>query len=299
VVSKAISEALALIPFEARSAAVALSSSSVITKTIQLSAELSDEEIESLLLSEADRYIPYAIDEVSFDYEVLGPTLKNDSLMDVLLVASRTDNVNSRVDVVENAGIEVSVVDVESYAVERACKQLVDELPDRGKDKTIAVIDIGHSMISITVLHDLKCIFSRDEVYGGHQLTKAIQRYYDISYAEAGYAKKSGDLPEDYAEKVLKPYTDTLLLQIRRGLQVFFSASLYNSIDYIVIAGGVANIPGLDDKIAELFKVNVSIANPFKNMSVAAAIDKQRLLDEAPSLFTALGLALREGANYG
>ena len=129
-----------------KSAAVAVAGSAVITKVIQMPAGLSEEEMESQIEVEADQYIPYPLEEVSLDFEVIGRAPKNPDNVDVLLAASRRENVEMRVDAVGMGGVTSKVVDVEAYAMERAFALIAEQLPDRGVDKTVAVVDVGATM---------------------------------------------------------------------------------------------------------------------------------------------------------
>ena len=290
VIKKAISKSKTT----TRNAAIAVSDSSVITKVIQMDALMDEDEIEMQMTAvEAPKHIPYASEDVRLDFDVLGPAENNPNLVDVLLVASRAENVNVLSDCLVKADITPRVVDIESYAMERACKLLADELPNSGRDGAIAVVDIGSVMTTLTVLYDMSTIFSREEVFGGEQLTKAIQRHYGLSYSEAGLAKKAGGLPDDYVAEVLIPFKESAVLQVRRALQFFFSASQHTEICHIMLAGGTVNIPGLRGMIEEQIGIPCSIANPFHKMSIGKNVDLEGLTKDASALMICCGLALR------
>ena len=278
---------------KAKNAAVAVAGSSVITKIISMSASLKDDEMESQIELEADQYIPYPLDEVRMDFEVLGPSEKNPDMVDVLLAASRSENVESRVAALEIGGMTPKVVDVEAYALENAFVLLAEQLPDGGYDQTIAVVDVGATMTTLNVLHDRKIIYTREQVFGGKQLTEEIMRRYGLSYEEAGMAKRQGGLPDNYIPEVLDPFKDAMTQQVSRSLQFFFSSSQYNSVDQIILAGGSASIPGVDELIEDKIGTATSIANPFANMSLAPRVKPQTLSNDAPALMIACGLALR------
>ena len=189
--------------------------------------------------------------------------------------------------------MEAKVVDVEAYASENAFALLADQLPDQGIDKTIAVLDVGATMTTLNVLNNLKNIYTRDQVFGGKQLTEEIMRRYGLSYEEAGMAKRQGGLPENYVPEVLEPFKEAMAQQASRSLQFFFSSSPYNSVDHIVLAGGSASIPGVDELIQEKLGVETTIANPFASMSLSSRVKPQTLSNDAPALMIACGLALR------
>jgi type IV pilus assembly protein PilM len=276
-----------------KSVAIAVPDSSVITKVVQLEEDLSDSEREELVILEADKYIPYPIDEVSIDYEIVGPSSKGDSLQDVLVVASRAENINLRIDLVKESGLDLKIVDVESYAVERACQLFSDELPDGGEDKTIAIFDIGEVYTQLTVLHNMKTIFSREEEFGGKQLTEELTRRYGLSEEDARAAKRKGKLPDDYESEILEPFKEMVGIQMKRALQFFFSTSTHSKMDQILLAGGSSQLPGLTDMVSSLLEVPTMLVNPIGKMSISKGIDVKQLGVDTPSLMIACGLALR------
>jgi type IV pilus assembly protein PilM len=278
---------------KAKLAAVAVSGSAVITKTIAMPASMSDSEMEAQIQLEADQYIPYPLEEVNIDFQVIGPSEKHPDLMDVLLAASRSENVDDRVAALELAGLTAVVVDVEAYAMETACTQLLDQFPEGGAEQTIAVADVGATTTTLNVLHGNKTIYTREQNFGGRQLTEEIQRRYGLSREEAGMAKRQGGLPDNYGPEVLEPFKEAMAQQINRSLQFFYSSSAYNSVDHLVLAGGTASIPAVDELVEERIGVPTAIANPFANMSVANRVKPQRLSNDAPALMIAVGLALR------
>lgn len=276
-----------------KNVAIAVAGSAVITKIISMPASLSEDEIASQIEVEADQYIPYPLEEVNLDFVVLGPSDKKPDTVDVLLAASRSENVDVRVTAAELGGLTAKVVDVEAYALEAAVSLLGQQLPDAGIGKTIAVVDVGATMTTLTVLYNSRIIYTREQVFGGKQLTDEIQQRYGLSYEEAGLAKKQGGLPDDYIPDVLTPFKEAMVQQVSRSLQFFFSSSHYNSVDHVVLAGGCAAIPGVDEMIEDKIGTTTSVANPFINMTLASKVNAQALSSDAPALMIACGLAMR------
>ena len=276
-----------------RHAAVAIAGSSTITKVIPMPAGLNDDDLEAQIELEADQYVPYPLEEVNLDFEVLGPTEKNPDTVDVLLAACRSENVDLRSAAVETGGLGTEIMDVESFASENAFALLADQLPDQGMERTVAVIDVGATMTTLNVMHDLKSVYTRDTVFGGKQLTEEIMRRYGLSYEEAGMAKRQGGLPENYLTDVLEPFKEAMVQQASRSLQFFYSSSPHSKVDHIVLAGGSASIPGIDEMLQEKLGVETIIANPFASMSLSARVKPQTLSNDAPALLIACGLALR------
>lgn len=273
--------------------ALAVPDSAVITKIVQINDGLNEQDMEELVVVEADKYIPYPIDEINIDFEVLGPSAKNAAMLDVLIVASRAENVNSRVDAVTRAGLEAKIVDVESYAVERAAKQLAKELPAGGQDKIVAIIDIGANYTHLFVLHGMKLVFSREDKFGGMQLVESIAERYKMTSEQATALKESGKLPEDYESEVLEPFNQLILLQVKRTLQFFYSTSQHGFVDHILLAGGVARQPRLAALIQEQLEITTTVANPLSHMSFGKMVNLDLINNDAPALMVSCGLALR------
>ncbi|WP_168416591.1 pilus assembly protein PilM [Acinetobacter indicus] len=290
-VGDALERAFNLANTPTTAAALAIPTSMVISKTIEMDADMTDDEREVQIRMDAEQYIPFPLDEVSLDFEVLPDRLANPNRVNVLLVATRLENVESRCEAIELAGLTPKVADVESFAIENAFKVFADTLP-MGVN-TIGVLDIGHTMTTLSVLKDNKIIYTREQVFGGKQLTQEIQNRYGLSFEEAGRAKKSRTLPDDYDVEVLEPFLEAVVQQAARSLQFFFSSSQFNEIDHILLAGGNANIPGLAKLLQQKLGYRVTIANPFLQMGFSSKIDIKRIESDASSLMVACGLALR------
>lgn len=290
-VGDALERAFNLANTPTTAAALAIPTSMVISKTIEMDADMTDDEREVQIRMDAEQYIPFPLDEVSLDFEVLPDRLANPNRVNVLLVATRLENVESRCEAIELAGLTPKVADVESFAIENAFKVFADTLP-MGVN-TIGILDIGHTMTTLSVLKDNKIIYTREQVFGGKQLTQEIQNRYGLSFEEAGRAKKSHTLPDDYDVEVLEPFLEAVVQQAARSLQFFFSSSQFNEIDHILLAGGNANIPGLAKLLQQKLGYRVTIANPFLQMGFSSKIDIKRIESDASSLMVACGLALR------
>jgi len=276
----------------AKHAAVAVAGSAVITKVINMPADLDDDDMESQIQVEAGQYIPYPLEEVNLDFEILGPVEDNPNLVQVILAASRSENVDVRVAAVELAGLTARIVDVEAYAMENAYELISHQIPSDARG-AIALVDVGATMTQLVVMQDGQAVYTREQVFGGKQLTDEVMRRYGLSYEEAGQAKRQGGLPEDYEQEVLEPFKEAMAQQVSRSLQFFFSSSDYNQVDHVVLAGGCASIPGIEDMMEDHLGVGVSIANPLAEMSLAPRVQSSQISADAPSLMIAAGLALR------
>ena len=292
-VGHALSRVLVKARTNTRIVAVAVAGSAVITKTIEMDAGLSDDELETQLKVEADQYIPYPLEEVAIDFEVQGYSTRNPERVEVLLAACRKENVEVREAALALAGLSAKVVDVEAYALERAFGLLTAQLAGGTQALTVAVVDIGATMTTLSVLHNGRIIYTREQLFGGRQLTEEIQRRYGLSNEEAGLAKKQGGLPDDYVAEVLQPFKDAVVQQVSRSLQFFFAAGQFNDVDYIMLAGGTASISGLDRLIQQRLGTPTLVANPFADMALSSKVNASALASDAPALMIACGLALR------
>ncbi len=293
VIANAIKAAVKQSGTKTKLASVAVAGSSVMTKVISMPSSLTEDEMEEQILVEADQYVPYSLDEVNLDFEVQRQTENNPEMVDVLLAASRRENVEDRVEVLDIAGLKAQVVDVEAFAMENAFSLLTDQLPDAIENQTIAIADIGSTMSTLNVIHDGRTVYTREQGFGGKQLTEEIQRRYGLSYEEAGLAKRHGGLPDNYMTDVLDPFKKAMVQQIARSLQFFVSSSANRGVDSIVLAGGCSSIAGLEKLVEQNLGIPAYIANPFINMALSNRVKPQSLSNDAPSMMIACGLALR------
>ena len=293
-VANTIKKLLGTANLACRQAACAVPESSAISKIIQINDGLNAQEMEELVIIEADKYISYPLDEINIDFSVIGPSTKNSAMLDVLIVASRAENVSNRIEVINRAGLVAKIVDVESYAVERASQLLRAELPAGGDKKNIAIVDIGAVYTHLFILHGMKIIFSREEEFGGKQLIDAVMQRYSMPREEAFLAIEQGSLPEDYVNDVLIPFKELILLQVKRSLQFFFSTSHHTFVDHIILAGGVAKLPNIAQLLQEHINIPTRVANLFAHMNLAKTVDRDSITTDSPMLMVACGLALRE-----
>jgi type IV pilus assembly protein PilM len=293
-VGEAIARAARRAGSSTREVAVAIAGDAAITKVIQMPRNLSDADLEAQVEMQADQYIPFPMDEVAYDFEVLGTSEKDADSQDVLLVASRSENVEQRRAAVSAAGLIARIVDVEAFALENACKLMTHQMPDGGIDRAVAVVDFGASTTTFSVLHNLKVIYTRDFAFGGQQLTEEIMRTYGLSLEEAGRSKKEGGLPANYQADVLDPFIDDMTQQISRSLQFYLaSGSGRAQPEKVLICGGCANIPGVAEVVQSRIGIEAEKGDPLGQMKISSRARSQAVHRDATSLLTACGLALR------
>jgi type IV pilus assembly protein PilM len=182
-------------------------------------------------------------------------------------------------------------MDVESFATETAFPLIQQQLGNTA-GQTIALLDLGATMIKLYVLRDSQMLYTREQTFGGNLLTQEIQRHFNLSPEEAEAAKRNGGLPDNYQSDVLQPFAETLAMEIARALQFFFTSTQYNQVNQLVLAGGCAMIPGLPAIVQERVQVPAVVANSFAKMAGAKAQSRNLSL-HASSLITACGLAMR------
>lgn len=293
----AVGEAIERVARKARTkntaAAVAVSGASVITKIVPVAQGFSEIEMEEHLQVEAGQYIPFPLEEVAMDFHVLGESAEGTDQVDVMLAASRNDIVDNCVAALDQGGLEARIVDVESFAVDNAVALIVHETLPEVRDGVVAVADIGSAVTTFSVMQGLVTIYSREQPFGGAQLTEEIQRRYGLSYEEAGSAKRRGGLPDNYEPEVLDPFKESMIQEIERAQQFFFSSSALESIDHLILAGGCSSIPGVALMAERQLNVPTTVADPFANMAIAAKVASDNLAKDAPSMLIAMGLSLR------
>ena len=278
---------------KAKHVAIALPASVVISKKIILPGGLSEREMEVQVESEANQYIPFSLDEVSLDFCVVGPSTTSAGDVEVVIAASRKEKVEDRQGLAEAAGLVPVVLDVESYASRLAASRVIGRLPGGGVDALIALFEIGAMTSTMQVLRNDDLIYERDQVFGGEQLTQMLVRQYGFTQDEAETKKRAGELPDDYGTVVLQPYVESLAQELERALKFFFTSTPHNRVDYILLAGGTAGIPGLTEAITRHTSFPCQVVNPFDGMEVGRAVREKKMLREAPSYLTACGLAMR------
>jgi type IV pilus assembly protein PilM len=292
-VGAAIERAVRKLGSRTKGAAVALPTSMVITKKITLPATDREDDLELAVEGEANQYIPFALDEVNLDFAVIGPLAGDPTQVEVMIAAARREKVEDRVAAVETAGLKAVVMDVEAMAVMSAYERMAESLPGKGVDQNIGVLDVGATSTRFYVFRNDEQIFMRESPFGGNQLTQEIQRAYNMTNEEAEAAKRGGNLPSNYDNDVLRPYVDTLAIEAARALQFFLTSNAQGQLDYLLLAGGCAALPGLVEAVSRRTNVTASVANPFTGMSLSSNVKSRQLAADAPSLIVACGLALR------
>lgn len=293
-VAEALRRALKRSGAKAKHAAAAISGQHVVSKVIEMPGQLTENEMETQIELQADQYIPFDMEEVSYDWEVQGENANDPEMVDVLLVATKSENAETRQAALELAGLECKVIDVERYALENSVKMVAHQLPDEGLDHTIALCDFGATTTTFSVLHDMSISYSRDLAFGGKQLTEEIMRAYGLTLEEAGRAKKEGGLPNNYEQEILGTFISDMAQQINRSLNYYQTAgSAQPNPELLVVCGGCAKIPDVAERIAEEVGMSAVVAEPMGRAKVSTKAKAAGVEKDDVALMIAFGLALR------
>lgn len=283
-----------LLGVKEKRAALALPTSAVISKKVMMQTDMTEDEMSAQVESEANQYIPFSLDEVNLDFQVVGTPPKGSNEAEVLIVAARKEKIEDRVAAAESASLKVNVMDVESYATEAAFSLVASQLQKSAREETVMMIDIGATNTHINVIHRGQSIYTREQNFGGNQLTQEIQRRFGLSPEEAEIAKKKGGLPESYAAEVLQPFMQLIGNEVLRAIQFFNTATHdHQKIAHIILAGGCASIPEIEITVEKMTQIHTVIANPFEGMKLGSRLKPQQVAKEAPALLIACGLAMR------
>jgi type IV pilus assembly protein PilM len=291
-ISNAISRAVSNSGSKAKTCAIAVSGAAVFTKTISLPSNLAESDVESQVQIEANQYIPFPLDEVSLDFEILGPSPRNADLIDILLAASKSENVESRQDALDAAGLRAAIVDVEAFAIANAF-EIIRKRDGLTLGETVGILDIGIDLTTLLILRGERVIYTRDHPFGGRQLLEETMRRYDMNAVEASFFERGEEGPEDFEEEVLEPFELNIVHQVSRALQFFASSREYSAVGTLYLTGGSAGLKGLSSMMEQELGIKTRVADPVSGMNVAPSVASTALKSNASNLMVAMGLALR------
>jgi type IV pilus assembly protein PilM len=280
--------------FKSKDVVASLSGNSVIVKKITLPA-MTEQELAESIYWEAEQYIPFDIQDVNLDYEILTPApgLESQGSMDVLLVAAKKEKIADYTSVITQSGRTPVIVDVDAFALQNAYEVNYGFEPGA----VVALLNAGASAININILSGAQSVFTRDVSMGGNAFTEAVQKELGLPYESAELVKK-GETVEgatyDDARPVLKAMTDNVLLEVEKTFDFFKATAANDRIDRIVLSGGASRVEGFAEALASRFDTEVTGFDPFRQVSIdAARLGAGGLEDVAPVAAVAVGLALR------
>ncbi len=262
---------------------------SVIIKPITL-PEMGDEELAESIKFEAEQYVPFDIEDVNIDFQILGPS-DEPGQMDVMLVASKKDIINEYTQVVREAGLNPVIVDVNTFCIGNSF-EINSELDS---ERTVALVDVGASTVNINVMKGGVTVFTRDQAGGSLRHTEALQQEFSLDFEAAEKLKKGeaveGATPEQ-AEAYLTTISAELVDEISSSLELYRSTS-YEEIHEVVLSGGGALVRGFSQQLSEVIGLEVSLADPFRNLKLPGRFDRTFIEEVGPIAAVAVGLAMR------
>jgi type IV pilus assembly protein PilM len=289
-----IREAVSNAGIKSKDIAAAVSGHSVIVKQISLPV-MTAEELEETIRWEAEQYIPFDVNEVNLDFQILSGE-EAEGQMDVLLVAAKKDLIDDYVQVINEAGLNPCVIDVAAFAVENAFEANYDH----DRDEVVALVNVGAQVVNISVMKNGMPAFTRDISTGGNQYTEEIQKALSIGHEEAERIKLGNASPEDSQEVVpqevdqaMRAVTDQVLGEITRSLDFFAATAAESRIGRIMVCGGSAQVPDFAKAFQDRANVPVQILNPFERMLHSRKFDEAFLREMAPLMTVGVGLGLR------
>ena len=296
VIVDSIRELISSHKIRTRDVIASISGYSVIIKKINLPVMTADE-LEESIQWEAEQYIPFDINDVNIDVQILNPVGDETGQMEVLLVAAKKDIINDYVAIVQEAGLNPVVMDVDSFAIEGMFELNYDISPE----ETVVLVNIGASIININVLKGGVTAFTRDITLGGNQYTEEIQKQLNVSYEEAEALKIGGDIVRDAqavvpeeVEAIIRSVSDNVATEIQRSLDFYAATSTDDEITRIDLSGGTSRITGLTRTIQDKTGLSVEIVNAFRKIEINERDFNIDFLNEvAPMAAVAVGLALR------
>jgi type IV pilus assembly protein PilM len=291
----AIREAVETAKIRSKNVAAAVSGHSVIVKKVSLPA-MTREELDEQIRWEAEQYIPFDVNEVNLDFQILDSS-DSEGQMDVLLVAAKKDLIDDYVQVITEAGLTPAVIDVAAFAVENAYEANYQSKPD----EVVALVNIGAQVVNINIAMGGAPSFTRDITTAGNQYTEEIQKALSISFEEAERIKLGGRGSQDSQEVVpqeveqaMQSVTETVIGEISRSLDFFAATTAESQIERVVLSGGGAQVSGFANAFRERTNLPVEIMNPLSRMVPSSRFEPEYLEDVAPALGVGVGLALRK-----
>lgn len=278
-----------------KQAAMGLSGHSVIVKKISL-PEMTESELEESIHWEAEQYIPFDIDDVNLDFQIIEGGSPEEGKMDVLLVAAKKDKIDDYTDLLIQAGLQPTVVDLDAFALQNSWEINYEVAPGRN----VALVNIGAGFTNIGVLRNGMTSFTRDISIGGNHYTDAIQKDFGMSSEQAERVKTGQESASDpeAVRRIMESVSENIAVEIQRSFDFFKATTADQEIHQILLSGGSARVKGLDTFLNQRLKIEVQVSDPLQNLKInAKRLDADYLRENAPAAAVAVGLALRKAGD--
>lgn len=286
-----IKELLQKAKIKAKDAVISVSGhSSVIVKMISL-PEMREEEIEKSIRFEAEQYVPFGIDDVNIDFQIIGPR-EEPGQMDVLLVAVKKDTINEYISVIKEAGLNLVVVDVDVFALQN----MYEVNYEISESENIALVDIGANSIKMNIVKNRAPSFTKDSPIGSSIITESLQREFNLPYEVAERLKKGEtveNVTEESAGEVIAVASEEIFAEISSSIDYFNATMVGGEISRVILSGGCAFIKGFPNILSDRLGIEVKLADPFQKISISKRLDEDYIRDIAPIAAVSVGLAMR------
>ncbi|MFM6986242.1 MAG: type IV pilus assembly protein PilM [Hydrogenophaga sp.] len=292
-VAQALRRAVRASGTRTRNAAMALPLASVITRTIVMPGDRSDTEQVAHVWSEAERYLPFALDEASLDFAVLGPASAPGGNVDVTIVASREEKVSDRQGLAEVAGLQAVIMDVDACASRRVAGRMISTPSAGPAQALVALFDIGMQRSCLQVFRHETLLHEREHGFGGVHMTQLIVERWGVSAHEADAMTDRVALPDESLGAVYEAFNEHMAQEMARALQVFFASTPYNRVDHVLLAGASAAVPGLAAWVGQRAQCHCQVVHPFEGMALSAHVQGLGIVQNTSAFVTATGLAMR------
>lgn len=295
-VASAIMELIGELGIKSKDVVIGVSGHSVIIKRITL-PEMSEDELSESINWEAEQYIPFSIDEVNLDFQILGPSTSGSAnTMDVILVAAKKDMINDYTSLVTEAGLNPKIMDVDAFALENMFEVNYELEPDR----IDVLVNIGAEVMNVNVLREGQSIFTRDSSVGGNLYSEALQKDLGVGADSTSRLMKGEDTSMatyDQARPTIEAVASDIVSEMVRTVDFFRATTGIETVDRVLLCGGGSLVPGFLEMAAERLDTKVEMANPFRNILIDPGVDAQTVQACAPSTSVVIGLALRRDGN--
>lgn len=288
---QAVKGLISSLKISCKDVAFAVSCHPVIIKKITLPL-MTEDSLEPVIVSEAEQYIPFDLDEVNIDFQILGANEDNPEMMDVMLVAAKKAMIEEYTDAFKHAGLRSRIIDIDVFALENMFN--VNYLHE--ENETSALVDIGASVTNINIVKNGTSIFNRDVFLGGNSVTEEIQKELSVSFEEAEMLKLGEEIEgidRELLEQTIARTTASLAREIQRTLE-FFTSSTYVEINHLLLSGGASKTAGLKQIIEEKMNLEIETIDPFKVIKYdTKSFDPEYMRDMASVAAVGVGLATR------
>src|SRR5512143_1124193 len=290
-VTESLKELVRQAKIKAKDAVISVSGhSSVIIKRISL-PEMSEEDLSESIKFEAEQYVPFDIEDVNLDFQILGPK-EEAGQMDVILVAVKKDVINEYVSVVKEAGLNTIIVDVDAFALENMYG--INYEIEAGRN--VALVNIGASTMNMNILRGGVSVFTRDSSIGSNMHTDALQKEFNVTHEEAERLKRGEPVEKvkhQDAYALIVESSNDIFGEVSRSLEYFRSSMVHAEVNEVILSGGCALIRDFTRLLSQKIGIGVRPADPFRNIAISKKFDSSTLEEIAPIAAVAVGLATR------